>query len=234
MKGASKLNILAIDCSTEFEIVAVTSSAGSADRTRRVDRSHSVTLFESISAALTEAGVSLKEIDLIACGIGPGSFTGLRIAAATARMLAQVLAVPAAPLSSPMIFAASAAASPGDTVIAAFDAKKGRVFGGVYIIKGDDSPPEELVKPGDYYITELAEAARGAERVIAAGSGCERYADDIKKIIPAAVISERFIPSGICACKLAVLTGTAGNYDRLLPDYARKSDAETALEQRMK
>ncbi len=91
-----------------------------------------MTLFDNIDAALAGAGISATDLQLIGVGIGPGSFTGIRIAVSTARMLAQVLSIPLAGLSSPLIYAASMEALPGEYLMTAFDAKKGRVFGALY------------------------------------------------------------------------------------------------------
>jgi tRNA threonylcarbamoyladenosine biosynthesis protein TsaB len=58
-------------------------------------RRHSVYLLDLVASVLADAGLGLEDLGGIAVGLGPGSFTGLRIGAAVARTLAQVRGIPA-------------------------------------------------------------------------------------------------------------------------------------------
>lgn len=230
------MNILAIDASTEFEIVGVKTSRGVFDRTRRVERSHSVTLFNTIAAALTDAGITINEIDLIAAGIGPGSFTGIRIAVATVRALAQAISLPVAGIISQEIFAASADSRPGDNIISAFDAKKGRVFGALYRAGIGRFCLEVIIPPGDYHAEYLARGADKNASLHLVGSGCEKYFNEIKNVARHAELVNGFVPSGAAAAELAEKIFQEGDgklqYEKILPLYSRRSDAEIALEER--
>ena len=86
---------------------------------------HSELGMPAVDFALRAAGASMAEVDAIVCGSGPGSFTGVRIAAATAKGLAHARGVPLYVHSS-LLAAAAAAASP-DPVCALFDARRGEV-----------------------------------------------------------------------------------------------------------
>lgn len=228
------MNTLVIETSTSIELLAVSADGRISDRTAVPGVSHSVTLFSNLDAALVALGIGIRDIGLIGVGVGPGSFTGIRIAVSTARMLAQALGAPLVPVMSQLFYAVSVTASPGEYVLAAFDAKKGRVFGALYRAGDDPLVPSELVPPGDYDIALLCEKTLGA-RTIAVGDGCDRYRDRIGDMVPGCEIRGGFIPSGGTACRL-VDKLYAENPDRfdditaVLPYYARKSDAEVLRE----
>lgn len=229
------MNILTIDTATGLEIVAVSTPGGSADMTGPAAASHSVTLFERIDAALKKAEVSIGGIDLIGVGVGPGSFTGIRIAVSTARMLAQVLGKPLAGIHSQLIYAASIESEPGDFLLAAFDAKKGRVFGALYRRSSNVLEPDTIVPPGDYGIGSLLAETGHGKRLIAAGYGLEKWEDTIAAAAPDCRILRGFIPSGATACALAERAchdnpSLCRHFSAVVPRYARKSDAEVAKE----
>ncbi len=82
------MNILAIDTSTENLEIALKTEKGSLSFTLKMGLRHSVTLLPWIEKLLDEAEISPKNINLIVCALGPGSFTGLRIGLATAKGIA--------------------------------------------------------------------------------------------------------------------------------------------------
>ena len=134
------MNTLVLDTATHTEMAAVRIGSCDTHEIYRADISHSVALFERIDRALKSAHASIKDIELIAVGIGPGSFTGIRIAVTTARMLAQTLNVPLIGIPTTELFAVSADANTDQDIVVAFDAKKSRVFGARY-----KNAPEGLV-----------------------------------------------------------------------------------------
>ncbi len=94
------------------------------------DRSHSRTLVPMLEELLNKAGLSWKDLHMLALGVGPGSFTGLRIAAATFAGINASLSLPVLPVSSLAITAAQADSS--DEVWVLEDARAGEVFIGCY------------------------------------------------------------------------------------------------------
>jgi len=224
------LNTLVIDTATAVEIVGITAGTVAVDRSRPVDRSHSATIFTSIEAGMREAGIAPGDLELLGVGVGPGSFTGVRIAVATARMLAQALSLPLIGVPSPLIHAAAIDAASGSNILIAFDAKKERVFGALYVVAGDGSL-DEIVAPGDYPIGTLIEGVDRAAPVHLAGDGIGPYWDRGLSSLANAHHHERFVPSGVRACELvrgiyARANGGPFPYERVVPHYARKSDAE--------
>lgn len=226
------MNILAIDASTEFEIIGLKTPSGIFDATTHVDRSHSVTLFSNIQELFDRASVTPHDIGLIAAGVGPGSFTGIRIAVSTARALAQVLSVPAVSLRTHHIFSASFYRGDGGYILTAFDAKKNRVFGALYKETSDPIFPEEIVPAGDYDIGFLSDAVQPDSPVRFTGSGAVRYIDEFYKVLPEGELISGKNPSGAAAVSIAekIYNDSAGDenfsFNSLLPVYSRVSDAE--------
>jgi tRNA threonylcarbamoyladenosine biosynthesis protein TsaB len=225
------LNILTIDAATEIEMVAVSAGDACSDRTKLVDLSHSITLFDTIDCALNDLGITIHDIDCIGVGIGPGSFTGIRIAVSTARMLAQTLDIPLVGIATQLLYASSADTQPGTLVLPAFDAKKKRVFGALYKATGNPLAPEEIIAPGDYTMEHLTRAAGPGYPLIAVGSGSIKYREVITEHIPGAEIKQEFLPSGARACRIVEETylkrpSDFSDFTNVLPNYARKSDAE--------
>ncbi|MCU0822594.1 MAG: tRNA (adenosine(37)-N6)-threonylcarbamoyltransferase complex dimerization subunit type 1 TsaB [Spirochaetes bacterium] len=225
------MNILTIDTSTRVEIISVKSGGQYADMSSIVNISHSATLFVSIEKAFNRLDLSVNNIDLIGVGIGPGSFTGIRIAVSTARMLAQVVNAPLVGIKTPHFFASSVEAENGENILVCFDAKKEKVFGALYK-KGNNLVPDELMEPGDYHIDDLIGNVDNGRRTYIIGDAAEKYFDtNIKYKIHEPVIMKDFIPSGIISCEVAhylynMYPVSVSDYTKVHPFYSRKSDAE--------
>lgn len=95
---------------------------------------HSAELLPLLAGLLERAGMGWDDVRAIAIGVGPGTFTGLRIGVATARGLAQGLGVPLHPVSSLEALAAGLAAhaAPGRPLVPLIDAKRRQVFAALY------------------------------------------------------------------------------------------------------
>src|SRR3546814_5251399 len=77
---------------------------------------------------LAEAGIARGALDAIAVGRGPGAFTGVRLAIATAQGIALALDIPAVPVSTLAVLAQGAAADCASPIIAAIDARMGEIY----------------------------------------------------------------------------------------------------------
>lgn len=129
--------LLALDTSTPITALALGRAGELVAHAEHDDRGRPAAeqLAGRISALLAGAGVTARELGAIACGIGPGTFTGTRAALATAKGLA--LALPC-PLFAVSTLAAIAGSADG-AVLATIDARRGEVYAGQFDC-GPDGP----------------------------------------------------------------------------------------------
>jgi tRNA threonylcarbamoyladenosine biosynthesis protein TsaB len=171
----------------------------------RVSRAQ--TLLEDVDALFRQAGAHPSELDRLAVGLGPGSFTGVRIGLAVARGLGLSLGVPGAGVST---LAALAAGAPGAMPVV--DAKRREVF---TLLEGEPRvlAPQQL---------PLEEGA------VCVGDGALRYRSLLEErgaIVPPDD-DERHLPR---ARFHAALAGEPGPVDELEPLYLRVPDADRNL-----
>jgi tRNA threonylcarbamoyladenosine biosynthesis protein TsaB len=197
---------------------------------------HSSELLPLLASLLEQAGCDWDQLDAIAVGVGPGTFTGLRIGVATARALAQALGVPLHPVSSLEALAGglavTASPSAATRLLPLIDARRGQVFASLY--RAGDPPalewgplalaPEELERR----IAALPESPLAAgdwalesrPRLEAAGA-----------VVPAPDSGLHAI-DGLQICRLAGQT-EPHTPERVQPVYVRQPDAEIARSARL-
>lgn len=147
--------ILALETSTELGSCALWRDGLVAERTCPPGKSHSETLLPLVRELLAEAGVKVGQLDAIAFGVGPGAFTGLRVACGAAQGLAVATNRPLIPVTSLETMAAQAGA---ERVLALLDARMGEVYSGSYqlidggyVLRGEIrvSAPDAVVLPAE-------------------------------------------------------------------------------------
>lgn len=170
-------------------------------------------LLVAIDGLLDGAGVTPLDLDGIVCGVGPGSFTGVRIGLAHARGLALALDVPVAGVSTLAALARGAQDSGHAGAVAVVDARRSEVFAGT-------GGEERCVAPA-----ELAFAAG----TVLVGDGAVRYRAELEGrggIVPPDA-SPLHVPH---ARSHALLAGPFGAVDEVLPAYLRAPDAKKAAD----
>jgi tRNA threonylcarbamoyladenosine biosynthesis protein TsaB len=165
--------------------------------------SRAQTLLEDVDALLRQGGARPTDVDALAVGVGPGSFTGVRVGLATARGLALALGVPVAGVST---LAALAAGAPGAMPV--IDARRREVF----VLQGEPrvlAPAELELEPG----------------TVCVGSGAVRYRDVLEaggaEVPPDG--DERHLPR---ARFHAALARDFGQAEAVEPLYLRVPDAD--------
>ena len=123
------MNILALDTSTEYCSVALWRDGAAIERCELAGQKHSELLIGMVDALLRDAGYGIRDIDGIAFGMGPGSFTGVRIACGATQGLALG---PNLPVAGVCTLEALAEASGKARVIAALDARMGELYLAAY------------------------------------------------------------------------------------------------------
>ncbi len=123
------MRILALETSTEYCSVALWQDGNIVNRCELVGQRHSELLMEILDSLLHEAGIKLAQLDGIAFGAGPGSFTGVRIACGVTQGLALGADLPVVGVCT---LQALAQAAGHDKVITALDARMGEIYHAVY------------------------------------------------------------------------------------------------------
>lgn len=120
---------IGIDCSTAYLALAAVDDAGDlvAEVSTHVGREHAARLPLDLAAMLEKAGSRPADVVKIRVGIGPGSYTGIRVAIAAAKGLARALGAELAGVSS-FVGLAAAALEPGASAVVTLDARRGNVY----------------------------------------------------------------------------------------------------------
>jgi tRNA threonylcarbamoyladenosine biosynthesis protein TsaB len=139
--------ILALETSTLTTSVALVDERGVRAEREALASPHSEALLPLIDGLLAAEQKAPSALTAIACGTGPGSFTGLRIGLATAKGLCYALGRPLVAESSLRALAleAEAHAPAGALVLATSDARRGEVYAGLYRLGESGAPPEPLL-----------------------------------------------------------------------------------------
>ena len=169
-------SVLAIDTATNLCSVALVNDADIKEIQRDVPRAHNQHILTMIDELLE--GQSLSEaVSVIACGVGPGSFTGIRVAVGVAQGLGWSLDLPIYPFCSLEAQARATAHSAGDLVLSAIDAQIGQVYWAWFASDGTTLRP--LTQPVVSKVADLTgpsgEAFDAIEvsKVVIAGDGAE-------------------------------------------------------------
>ena len=180
---------------------------------------HASELMPAVADVMERAGVDWDELDAIAVGVGPGTFTGLRIGIATARALATAAGLPLRRVSS----LAALAAGIDDLVrLPLIDARRGEVFAALYEGEREFWPPS-VMRP-EVLIERLGNAAVDP---LAAGDGSLRFRGMFEEagIRVEPDHSEAHLVRARCVCRLC-LGAPDEAPEAVLPDYLREPDAK--------
>jgi tRNA threonylcarbamoyladenosine biosynthesis protein TsaB len=225
---------LAVDTATEACSVAIDVDGVVQERFEPMQREHTQRLLPMIQALLADAGTSLARVDGIACGIGPGSFAGLRIGLGVVKGLALARDVPVVGVSSLAMLAQRAMReSRVQQVAAIIDARMNEVYFGAYrrgaeglaepVLADRVCPPAVVppLPPGTWH---------------GAGSGWGRYDAVLRPVLGGELgaIDPAALPHAREALVLGVPALRAGrgqSADALAPAYLRDRVALTLEEQ---
>ena len=219
------MNLLAFDTSTDTLSIAVARGAARWQHSGPGGAQASATLLPAIRQLLAEAGLALGDLDAIAFGRGPGSFTGLRTACAVAQGLAFGAgggrSVPVLPIDTLAAVAEAARQQYGCTdVVAVLDARMNEVYWARYQWQGSSDgdfglcAPEALVAAPGWSVVGNAQTIYG-----------ERLAPDAQHLhaLPEASALLNLAPALLAA-------GGAVPAAHALPRYIRNKVAKTTQE----
>lgn len=128
------MNLLAIDCATKVAAIGLARGPGTVVELTVQALNHAPTLMGAIDEAIRKSGIELADLQGVAVGVGPGSFTGLRIGVATAKGIAFALSVPVWGVSTlrAMSMGLGGANEADETIVPVVDARKGEVYAAAY------------------------------------------------------------------------------------------------------
>src|SRR5829696_5920889 len=219
------VSILGIDTSTAASSACAVRDDGEAfEIAARPERlatgpAHARELMPAVADVMQRAGLAYEDLDAIAVGVGPGTFTGLRIGLATARALANTAGLTLRRVSS---LAALAAGIEARRRLALIDAKRGELFAALY----EDA--DELCAPFVASPEEVAARVReSGGRPLAAGDGSVRFREVLEdagvRVAPDG--SSAHVVRALHVCRLA--SGAPGEPPGVVvPDYLRAPDAK--------
>ena len=125
------MTVLAIDAATDILSVALKTEAGWSEASLDLGLRHAESLMGLVDSCLESSGLKRSELGLVACSMGPGSFTGLRIGMAASKGIAAGLGIPWIPVPTLDALAWGYDFAPG-AVAPIIDGKKGRLYSAIY------------------------------------------------------------------------------------------------------
>lgn len=230
------MNILAIDTSGIVASVAIANNEKILGEINlNYKQNHSVTIMPIIDNLLKMLEMDINDIDYFALSKGPGSFTGLRIGAATIKAMAHTLNKKIIPISTLEAMAYNIMDN-NRYIVPIIDAKAERVFTGIY--KNENGVLEVILEEYATTVKELLEYILSNDiEPIFLGDGAISY----KNIIKEHFKEENFAPMSLNVQKASSLASLAFlyekeqkyvDYNNLEIEYLRKPQAERELEER--
>ena len=229
------MKILAIDTSGENCSCSILDDTKViADFNLSTGTTHSETLLPMIDEMFKFSHLSLEDMDVLACSIGPGSFTGLRIGIATIKGFAlslnkKVIAVPT------LLALAQNVSSFEGLICAVLDAKNDNVYASIY-----ESKSGILNMQGDYHtgtIDELIQTLQNtSQNIIFVGDGSVSFKETIKTSLGERVyfaplhFTHQLSTSVALVAYQKAQNGEFDTADLLMPMYLKKSQAEREAE----
>lgn len=221
------MKILAIDTSTmSSELALLDEGEIIGELSINQEKTHSESLVPMISYLLDSLGLSLGDIDRFAVGLGPGSFTGLRIGMTTGKTLAQVLNKELVGVST--LEALAKNVNQDGYILSLLDARGGRTYYGLYKKEGTNF--ENILEDELAYGEDLPEILKDYSGISAIGE----YTQETKDILAKIVKFECENLNGLIARNIAYLARDKEPVDlyKLNPNYVRKSQAQRDLDER--
>lgn len=254
------MKILAIDTSSQNASVAILDNEEVLVELNNDDeKTHSQKLMPMIDEIFRQSHLTLDDISLISCCVGPGSFTGLRIGIATAKAFADSKNIPVASVNSLEGLAYNLQRE--GIICSCIDAKNGNSYLGLFELKRNDNSLLSINKQSLTFLSfknknnelsnqnllEFLENNTTIEisnhPIYFVGDGSTIYHDFIASLELknhneiCFANSHKSIASSISIAKIGYTKYKNGNYgisDILSPLYLRKSQAEIALEEKLK
>ena len=217
------MKILAVDTSSAICSVAILEDDKLIDKNELDDgKTHSENLMPLLDELLKRKSIDVKEIEMIACTAGPGSFTGIRIGVATIKPIAEVLNIKVASVMSLEALARNVEGK--DTIASLIDARNNQVYAGIF--DKNYNKKEEYIADD---INEVIKVLEKYENITFVGNGAILH----KELLTNSLKNVEFVENNK---QTAENVGKIGykkylendlcTADTIMPVYLRKSQAE--------
>lgn len=217
------MKILAIDTSSSICSTAILDDEILIDKNELNDgRTHSENLMPLVDELLKRNNINTKDINLIACSVGPGSFTGIRIGVATIKAIAEVLNIKVAGVTSLENLARNV--KDADTIVSLIDARNNQVYCGIF--------DKNYNKKEDYIaddINEVITKLKKYNNITVVGNGAILHRELLQENLENVEFSNLNEQSAENVGKLGYkkyLENNLCDADTIVPIYLRKSQAE--------
>jgi tRNA threonylcarbamoyladenosine biosynthesis protein TsaB len=227
------MRILALDTATQACSTALLTADAAITRELLTERGHAEHILSMVDAVLSEAGIGLNDVGVLAFGRGPGAFTGVRLAASVAQGLAFAAQLPVVPISDLSALAQRAFDEDRqlDHVLVCQDARMQEVYWACFDRGADGLASlvgaENVSRAGE---VELPDSWRGP--IGAAGQGLRVY-PELKSALKGgfASVREELLPRALEIARLAwpaALAGLTVEAQEALPVYVRDDVTRTS------
>lgn len=198
-------------------------------------RTHSENLMPMIDKAFKKTELSLKDIDLIACDIGPGSFTGIRIGIATAKAFHDSIGIPCIGVSSleSLAYNEKENLCNDDFVCSIIDCKNNNCYYAIYQFENNNY--KEIIKPKADNIDNFKNLDFDIKnkKIIFVGNGIEIYNDKLDFFFPNKIYSKNNLLNSYNLGLCGFSKFNNKQFDDILPLYLKKPQAERQLEAKL-
>ena len=219
------MKILAIDTSSEICSTAILENDILIDENNLENgKTHSENLMPLVEELLKRNNIDIKEIDLISCSVGPGSFTGIRIGVSSMKPIAEVLKIKLASITSLENLAKNVVVEGNEKIVSLIDARNNQVYCGVF--DRDYNLVQDYIADD---ILEVIESIKKYEDITFVGNGSILHKDLLSSHIENSKFCDNNKQSaknvGIFGYK-KYLENNLHTADTIIPIYLRKSQAE--------
>ncbi|WP_428356261.1 tRNA (adenosine(37)-N6)-threonylcarbamoyltransferase complex dimerization subunit type 1 TsaB [Methyloprofundus sp.] len=226
------MKILAVDTATEACSAALYIDGEIQQRFEIAPRKHAQLLLPMIDSLMAEAGLKPQQLDAIAFGCGPGSFTGLRIATGVMQGIAYGADLPVVPVSTlAAISQACLQKTAYDTIFTAVDARMDEIYWAVY--QRDSEGVAQLI--GKEKVQPATDVNALALTGYGIGSGWQRYQQELTARLGEQVIGfdAEYLPSSAQVAYLGAIgvqRQQTVSVEQAMPVYLRDKVAKTTAE----
>ena len=221
------MNILLFDTSTQILSIALKSERGYEERLVDGSFSHSEDLLREVESLLSRSSLTLKDIDLLICTKGPGSFTGIRVGMVTMKGFSAALSIPLVSVGTLEVIEDSAGLYKGP-ILSVIDAKKKKFYQRLSIDK------KVLIPDSDMAPEDILSSLKDYDEVLVTGPDAAVFTQKTLEIDPSLPLKvDEATPRNLSRSllKLGMRRFETHGADDIGegPVYIRRSDAEEAL-----